>query len=215
VAFLSGFNVSLAQVNLLGQAAIAAFAGNPVPAGWTVVTPASLGLGVNHQDGNYYKNGSTGASAIVLQQGNEYIVAFRGTDDPADQSHFPDLYFGTYTNLFEPLLNALKAQAAADAHFSFTGASLGGGATNNMAAVASSQYGGYFADSTFVGFASPNISNANGILNIGFENDPIYKLPVPFLQPQYRDYASSADNLVLANDDYLADGKQHMTAHDD
>ena len=53
---------------------------------------------------------------------------------------------------------------------------LGGGATNQMANIAGSQFGGEFASATFVAFASPIISTANGILNLGFENDSIYKV---------------------------------------
>ena len=37
-------------------------------------------------------------------------------------------------------------------------------------------FGGEFASATFVAFASPIISTANGILNLGFENDSIYKV---------------------------------------
>jgi Ca2+-binding RTX toxin-like protein len=217
MAFLTGFQVSLEQADLLGRASLAAFSGAPVPSGWAVVTPASLGLGTDYRDGNYYKDGDTGASAIVLRQGNNFVVAFRGTDDDTDVSHYPELYFGTYIDHYQPLLAALKAQAPAGAHFSFTGASLGGGATNNMAAIAQSAYGGFYADATFVAFASPNISNASGILNLGAENDPVYKsVPYPIWADSYQDYASSADNLVLANDEYVAgNGEQDMSAHSD
>jgi Ca2+-binding RTX toxin-like protein len=82
--------------------------------------------------------------------------------------------------------------------FYFTGASLGGGAANLMANIAGSQYGGEFASAHFVAFASPNISTANGILNIGFENDPVYKAI-----SGYNDFSSSLDNLVLATPQYM------------
>jgi Ca2+-binding RTX toxin-like protein len=214
MAFLSGFNVSLSKVDLLGHASIAAFSGAPVPSGWTVVTPAQLKLASKYRDGNYYTD-SDGASAIVLRKGNEYIVSFRGTDDGRDVENYPELYSGTYIDHFRPLLEALKAQAPADAKFSFTGVSLGGGAVNNLAAKAQSDFGGTFKKSTFVAFASPNISNASGILNLGVENDPVYKsVPNPIWGPKYQDYASSADNLVLANDAYVAgSGGQHDSAH--
>jgi Ca2+-binding RTX toxin-like protein len=228
MAFLTGTNVSLSQASLLGQAAIAAFAGAPIPSGWSVVTPTTLGLPAQYRDGNYFTNPSSDANAIVLRNGNQYIVAFRGTDSSTDTEHFFQLAPQTpitpgnqYIKNFEPLLNALKTytQGDASAKFSFTGASLGGGATNQMAAIASSQYGGYFSDSTFVGFASPNISNANGIVNFGVENDPIYKAVPngwPSLQ-QYANYTSSADNIVLAIDDYLQGSPHEFDAdsHDD
>src|SRR5882757_5411470 len=172
MAFLTGFNVTLDQIETLGEGALAAFAGKPIPSGWTVVKPVDLGLGATYRDGNYYTDGNTGASAIVLQQGNEFIVAFRGSDGSNDVQRYPELLDGSYINHFNPLLSALKAQAPAGAHFSFTGASLGGGAANQMAVIAANSFGSFYEGSTFVAFASPNITNAGGILNIGMENDP-------------------------------------------
>jgi len=199
VGLLSGFNVSIGEVKLLGEASRAAFGGGAIPAGWSVVTPADLGLAAQYRDGNYFTGGSNGASAIVLKNGNEYIVSFRGTDGANDISRYPELYTGKYIDHFKPLLTALAAQAPSDAKFSFTGASLGGGATNLMAKIAATAYGGRFSEAEFVAFASPNITNANGILNIGFENDPVFKA-VNF----YKDNSSSLDNLVLATAEYMA-----------
>src|SRR5215218_808188 len=68
-----------------------------------------------------------------------------------------------------------------------------------MASIAASQYGGHFAGGKFVAFASPNIIDANGILNVGFENDPVYKLI-----NNYGNFASSLDHIVLATPEYMA-----------
>jgi len=198
MSLLTGFNISLNEVALLGQASQAAFVGGTIPAGWTVVTAAQLGLGP-YSDGIYFTDPTSGASAIVLQQGSSYIVAFRGTDGQNDILHYPDLLTGTYIHHYDPLLNLLSAAAQSGAAFAFTGSSLGGGATNLMANIASSAFGGAFAAATFVGFASPNISTAAGILNVGFENDPIYKA-----LNGYSDFPSSLDNLVLATSQYMA-----------
>lgn len=199
MSVLSGFSVDFDTCSVMGYASLAAFDGKPIPDGWNVVTPAALGLGSQYQDGNYFKNGNSGASAIVLEKDGEYIVAFRGTDDSADVANYMKLGNGSYINFFTPLLNAVVATVPADAHISFTGASLGGGAVNNMANIAATAYGGRFADATFVAFASPNIVNKSGILNLGFENDPVYKLV-----NSYKDQASSLDHVVLATDAYLA-----------
>jgi RTX calcium-binding nonapeptide repeat (4 copies) len=199
VSLLTGFNISLDEVGLLGQASQAAFVGGNRPAGWTVVTPAQLGLGSQYWDGIYFTDPTSRASAIVLQQGSSYIVAFRGTDDPIDTLYYPELLTGTYIHHYDPLLNALSATAPSGAAFAFTGASLGGGATNLLANIASSAFSGRFAAATFVGFASPIIKTAAGILNLGFENDPIYKAI-----NGYADFPSSLDNLVLATSQYMA-----------
>jgi Ca2+-binding RTX toxin-like protein len=196
MGLLSGFNVALPEVEILGQAARAAFSGAAIPNGWSVLTPQQLGLAPQYWDGPYFSN--NGASAIVLQQGNSIIVSFRGTDSEADSFYYPELLFGTYINRFEPLLTTI-ALAPGDTHFYFTGASLGGGAVNQMADIASYEYAGRFAAAQFVAFASPVISNANGILNVGFENDPIYKT-----LENYSDEPSSLDNLVLATAQYMA-----------
>src|SRR5687768_13768263 len=197
MALFSGFNVTFSEVVLLGQGARAASAGGAIPGGWTVITPQQLGVAAQYRDGNYFTN--NGASAIVLQQGSSWIVSFRGTDGQNDVAQYPQLASGAYINNFQPLLSAVAASAPAGTNFSFTGASLGGGATNLMADIAATQYGGRFAASKFVAFASPNISNANGILNIGMENDPVYKAI-----NSYGDFASSMDNLVLATSQYMA-----------
>jgi hypothetical protein len=196
MSLLSGFNVDLPEVELLGEAAIAAFAGGAIPADWNVITPQQLGVAPQYWDGNYFTN--NGASAIVLQQGSTWIVSFRGTDGSNDILQYPELLLGTYINHFQPLLNAVASHAPAGTSFEFTGASLGGGATNELATIAGSQYGGRFASADFVAFASPDISTANGILNIGFENDPIYKAV-----NGYNDSPSSLDNLVLATAQYM------------
>ena len=199
MSLLTGFNISLDEVGLLEQASQAAFAGGSIPAGWNVVTPAQLGLGSQYSDGIYFTDPTSRASAIVLQQGSNYIVAFRGTDDSTDTQYFPELFTGAYIHHYDPLLNGLIANAPSGAGFAFTGASLGGGATNLMADIAGSAFGGRFAAATFVGIASPIIKTAAGILNIGFENDPVYKGI-----NSYADFPSSLDNLVLATDKYMA-----------
>ena len=198
MSLLTGFNISLDEVGLLGQASQAAF-GGIIPAGWTVVIPARLGLGSQYSDGIYFTDPTSGASAIVLQKGFSYIVAFRGTDDQNDILHYPELLTGTYIHHYDPLLSTLSSLAQSGADFAFTGFSLGGGATNLMADIAGSAFGGAFAAATFVGFASPIVSTAAGILNVGFENDPIYKAI-----EGYPDFPSSFDNLVLATSQYMA-----------
>ena len=59
-------------------------------------------------------------------------------------------------------------------------------------------------------FASPNISTANGILNVGFENDPIYKAV-----SGYNDFPSSLDNLVLATSQYMQGNYDGLLPPDD
>ena len=49
---------------------------------------------------------------------------------------------------------------------------------------------------------------------LGVENDPVYKsVSTTFPFTQFQDYASSIDNLVLANDSYVAGSLSNMDAH--
>jgi Ca2+-binding RTX toxin-like protein len=180
MSLFSPFNVSLDTVRLLAHASQAAFGGR-VPAGWSTYKS--------------FDNALTGASATVLKKGSEYIVAFRGTDEAQDTLNYPLLYTGQYIRFFDSLLKSLPSEGK----YYVTGASLGGGAANLLAKIADTAYGGKFADATFVAFASPNIATANGIVNVGFENDPVYKL-----LGSYRNSSSSLDNLVLATKQYMA-----------
>ena len=123
MSLLTGFNISLDEVGLLGQASQAAFVGGNIPAGWNVVTPAQLGLGSQYSDGIYFTDPTSRASAIVLQQGSSYIVAFRGTDDPIDTLYYPELLTGTYIHHYDPLLNGLIATAPLGAFHSLARAS--------------------------------------------------------------------------------------------
>jgi hypothetical protein len=209
VSLLSGFNVTPSEVTLLGAAADAAFAGEPVPAGFNVVTPAQLGVDARYRDGNYFTN--NGASAIVLQSGDTWILSFRGTDGANDVARYPELLLGTYIDEFKALLTALSTQIPANAHVYVTGASLGGAAANELANIAPSNYGGKFAAATYVAFASPEIESSLGILNVGFENDPVYRV-----LNSYHDAASSLDNIVLATSQYEAgnyDGQHPFDAY--
>jgi Ca2+-binding RTX toxin-like protein len=209
MGLFTGFNVTPADVETFANASLAAFGDDDIPAGWNVVTPQALGVPSIYWDGNFFTN--SGASALVLQQDSIYIVAFRGTDDPLDFAHFPGLFFGTYINLFDPLLSAVANNTPDGSTYAFTGASLGGGATNLMAEIAPFAYGGVFANAQFVAFASPNITDDSGILNIGAENDPIYKLI-----NGYDDFNSSLDNLVVGAPQYMAgnyDGYHPLDAY--
>ena len=197
MALLSGFNVAGSDINILGQASLAAFRDGSVLNGFSVVTPDQLGVADRFRDGNYFTN--NGASAIVLQRGNEWIVAFCGTDGRDDIAQYPQLVSRAYIEHFRPLLSAVASNAPGDTRFAFTGASLGGGATNLMADIANSQYDGRFSSAKFVAFASPSITDANGILNLGFENDPVFKVI-----DRYADRGSSLDNVVFASAPYLA-----------
>src|SRR6266511_2790662 len=131
MGLLSGFNVTLPEIEILGQAARAAFSGAAIPNGWSVLTPQQLGLAPQYWDGLYFTD--NGASAIVLQQGNSIIVSFRGTDSTADSFYYPELLFGTYINRFHPLLTAIAPRAPRAIPSHLTATRRRGGPVTHMA----------------------------------------------------------------------------------
>jgi Ca2+-binding RTX toxin-like protein len=79
-----------------------------------------------------------------------------------------------------------------------------------LAEIAGSQFGARFAAATFVAFASPVVTEASHILNLGFENDPIFKA-----LNGYADFVSSTDNLVVATAEYMAGNYDGQHPFDD
>lgn len=180
MSLFSGFGVDVATVKLLAAASGTAM-GGPIPPGFSVYSQ--------------FDDPRTGASATVLKSGNNYVLAFRGTDNDLDKAQYPLLATGGYIKLFDSFLKTLPT----DGQYYVTGASLGGGAANQLADIASTAYGGKFANAKFVAFASPNIARSSNIMNFGFENDPVFKV-----LKGYQDGANSLDNLALANSEYAA-----------
>ncbi len=57
-----------------------------------------------------------------------------------------------------------------------SGHSLGGLAVNSMAALSDDNWGGFYAPSNYVAFASPTQYETGGkVINIGYENDPVFR----------------------------------------
>ncbi|MEE2950259.1 MAG: DUF4214 domain-containing protein [Pseudomonadota bacterium] len=196
MSLLSSFGMTYDELAFWGDASLASFSPDRVPVGWSLVDLRGLGVDPARVNGSTYDY--NGAQAVILENAGTYVVSFRGTDEQIDVAQYPGLYTGSYLENFRSLLQTLAANAPEGASFGFTGASLGGGAVNLMARVADNDYGGRFADARFVAFASPNITSENGILNVGFSNDPVYRLLAG-----YQNNPSSLDNLVLATGDYL------------
>lgn len=57
-----------------------------------------------------------------------------------------------------------------------TGHSQGGAGVNSLAALSSESWGGFYKDANYVAFASPTQSPGKQVLNIGYENDPVFRV---------------------------------------
>jgi Ca2+-binding RTX toxin-like protein len=167
---------SFAEFALLLRAANAAF-GKPAPAGWTQVEMADLGI---DQNGDTFTSRNGRGKAIVLENGGQLVVAFRGTDKWNDIKDYDSISASkSYSRQFDKLLEKVaKYQDAHDLETTFTGISLGGAVVNIVADKAPHQWDGAFKNASFVGIASPYLSNNIGrdIFNFGMRNDLIYGL---------------------------------------
>ncbi|MCK3838888.1 MULTISPECIES: calcium-binding protein [Pseudomonas] len=174
-------------------------------AGWKQLSAQTLNhQGPTDQRGTYYGEQSSVATAQaeVLGQyddaGNliKIGIGFRGTGGPSEagiqdylndfknnfQAAFDPKGFGTdYTYLaFGNLLSSVASYASQHGltgeDITIAGASLGGMAVNSMADLSERRWDGFYKDSNYVGVVSPSISETHKVLNLGAENDPVYRL---------------------------------------
>ncbi|WP_420410947.1 triacylglycerol lipase [Roseibium sp.] len=148
--------------------------------GWTVLSPADLGIPGAEIDRNGTFQGETfqfkDAQADVLGRydtaGNitKVGLAFRGTTgtideiisdtvgDVIDYLEFltadPNYAFGAFSGLMGAVKNLLETNGLTAADLIVTGHSLGGGAVINMAERSDDFFGGFFTDADYIGFAS-------------------------------------------------------------
>lgn len=103
-----------------------------------------------------------------------------------------------------------------------TGHSLGAGIANNLRDDAF----GVFSNAKYVTFADPSVARSSSVLNIGFENDWVFKaLPpwtaifTPYDPISRADYVTTTDNIVwfdanYAGDNLIFDPITDVSAHD-
>lgn len=192
--------LSTDQINDLAELAIAAYQERTPPSGWSFVTGQTIGGGA--YTGNTFTNGD--AAARVFRNGDTITISFRGTDNPTgDLPDIVSLLTGnSYINEFASLLNAVADYANREeiSNIQITGHSLGGAAVNVLRNVASTSFGAAYDDATFVAFASPKISTSSNILNIGIENDWVFK-QIELINPlNPSEFFSTTDHIVWFND---------------
>lgn len=206
-----------------------------LPTGWRELKPADLGLPEKALDfSGYYHIKSpltgdfpTGPQAKILGEFNDagqvtrISVAFAGTNSPIDVIDYFQMNEGTIAPNMEPLLNAVKNYATehhiASEKVLVTGYSLGGGMTNIMARFKDTLAEGFFKDSVYIGHAAPTILDHADVLNMGYENDVVYRITgneanvwdaikagKPGLVNPDKMFDSTVDNIVLFNDVYAS-----------
>lgn len=204
--------------------------GSPPP-GWRNLAPSELGLSNNHLDitGSYMGEGPTfdgllSSQAKVLGKfdanGNLTGLSFNivATSFLTDIIDYIPMFDRSYIHAFDYLLNAIKDYAIAHGlsgeDIIITGYSEGAGVANGMYSHKDDSWGGFFSDSTYLGGASPVISDGEGIYNFGFENDIVHRIAgtsdnwvdgaIGALGDNDENYLSTTDNIVLFDDVYAS-----------
>jgi hypothetical protein len=170
---------------------------------------------ITKQNGDRYENRPEGI-ALVSPDGSTLALSFRG-------GYFPDWYptNGRLVESFKPILMATTEYVRTHPSITqvwVTGTSLGGMVTNDLYAHRTDPDYLGFANATYVAFASGDItkrdddSSPGHILNIGYENDYLFKLstvgfggvPIWYIgAPTDRpEFAGTTDNMVWYDANY-------------
>ncbi|MGJ8517991.1 hypothetical protein [Carnimonas bestiolae] len=164
----------------------------------------------------------------------DIALAFRGTQSPSSNgiintvgdvlndlsAALPDDVWQQYAprafgELFSRVAEFAQANGLSGSDVLVTGHSLGGMGVNSMASVSDDTWGGFYADSDYVAFASP--TQDDKVFNIGFENDPVFHvlpdndISLPYSldrnSPLAMDFTlnNGTNNLINFNDYYASE----------
>lgn len=143
-----------------------------------------------------------GVEDIVRDFGNNIQAAF---DPKGFGTQYPDLAFG---RLLSSVADYAAKHGLTGKDVIITGASLGGMAVNSMADLSEQKWGGFYKDSSYVAAVSPTQSATQKVMNIGAENDPVYrmmedgKLTLGSVFTHDKLGATTTDNIISFNDHY-------------
>jgi Ca2+-binding RTX toxin-like protein len=208
-------------------------------AGWTPITASQLGYdGKVDAHGTFFgeKAGYTTAQVEILgkydAQGHltEIGIAFRGTSGPRETligdsigdvindllaalgpKDYAKNYVGeAFGNLLGDVVAFAQANGLSGQNVLVSGHSLGGLAVNSLADLSTDKWGGFFKDSNYIAYASPTQSATDKVLNVGYENDPVFRaldgssINLSSVGVHDAPKESATDNIVSFNDHYAS-----------
>ncbi|MGH8382716.1 polyurethane esterase [Pseudomonas sp.] len=204
-------------------------------AGWTPISASALDYGGKvDARGTFFgeKPGYTTAQMEVLGKYDaagkllEIGIAFRGTSGPREilisdtigdfindalaALNYAKNYSGeAFGTLLGKIADFAKAQGLTGHNMVVSGHSLGGLAANSMADLSNDSWSGFYKDANYVTFASPTQSLGDKVLNIGYENDPVFRAIdgvsiLPTLGLHDKPHEATTDNIVNFNDHYAS-----------
>ncbi|WP_300029334.1 calcium-binding protein [uncultured Roseobacter sp.] len=208
-------NLPSEKIVELSALARASYGNELPPPGWTTLTGSALGFVEGSNTGTYAGDTFQGSSnwagapaARVYKKGTEITISFRGTDSIADYSQYPDILSNNYINAFTSFLDSVAEYMANEVNgiskVNVVGHSLGAAAANILRNLSATQNDGAFDNATYLTIATPKVSTNPDILNIGFENDWVFKA-IPRNSPFSPDiFSSTTDNIIYYDDEYAA-----------
>ncbi|WP_339442415.1 polyurethanase [Pseudomonas proteolytica] len=115
-----------------------------------------------------------------------------------------------FDDLLHDIARYAQSQGLSSNQVLVTGHSQGGAGVNSLAALSADNWGGFYKNSNYVAFASPTQSPGAQVLNIGYENDPVFRV----LDGTTLNYTTSVgihdkpqlsatNNIVCFNDQYV------------
>ncbi|QQZ44284.1 polyurethanase [Pseudomonas sp. SK3(2021)] len=202
--------------------------------GWVAINAEQLGYSGPVDNAGIFtgRGAACTADAVVLGKYEaEKLVAigisFRGTgvggtfNDIAGDlfSNAMTAFVGDYANNyvkygFDDLLGKVadyaQSQGLGGHNVLVTGHSQGGTGVNSLAALSADNWNGFYQEANYVAFASPTQSPGNQVLNIGYENDPVFRvldgtsLKLSSLGVHDKVQAMATNNIVNFNDHYVS-----------
>lgn len=208
--------LSAQRINDIVQLASASYVGGVPPSGWRALTGNEVGFRAGTNTGTYEGStfvGPTGffgaPAARAYRKGNSLAISFRGTDSIGDYATYLDILGNNnYINAFNEFLAAVARYARSQgiSDISVTGHSLGAAAANKLRNVSRNRFGGFFNNSAYLSIATPSVSSSQNILNIGYENDWVFKSIARQNRFIGSDFISTTDNIIYYDDKYASPG---------
>lgn len=116
-----------------------------------------------------------------------------------------------FDDLLEKIALYAKSQGLTGKDVLVTGHSQGGTAVNSLAALSADNWDGFYKNTNYIAFASPTQSPGGQVLNIGYENDPVFRVLDGFsfnartsLGIHDKEQVMSTNNIVNFNDHYVS-----------
>ncbi|RMM49988.1 polyurethane esterase [Pseudomonas corrugata] len=208
-------------------------------AGWTPISASQLGYtGKVDGRGTFFgeKTGYTTAQVEILGKYDadghlqEIGVSFRGTSGPRENlitdsigdvindlmaalgpKDYAKNYAGeAFGNLLADVAKFAQAHGLTGKDVLVSGHSLGGLAVNSMADLSADKWSGFYNSANYIAYASPTQSGTDKVLNIGYENDPVFRaldgstFNLASVGVHDAQQESATNNIVSFNDHYAS-----------